>query len=210
MKMLKIILLVLIIFVSQGCCSLFNTDCPPCEDVQQGAEFADLLLDDFESIIVPDEEEGSVTYDIIHTILNFATNFECPEEVTSAGSHLDRLQLVYSADDNFTNPVIVESQIASVNQVTNPNDNYQVVSEIVFETAGFYIIDNSIDNTNLVTERNEDNNNDQSSLGASRLIQTNFSSYTVIHITKDMINISSKKTNSTAPKYISKWEINVY
>lgn len=115
---------------------------------------------------MPDEEEGSVTYDVIHTILNFATNFECPEEVTSSVSHFDRLQLVYSADDKFTNSVIVESQIASVNQVTNPNDNYQVVSEIAFETAGFHVIDNSIDNTNLVTERNENNNNDQSSLGA--------------------------------------------
>lgn len=165
--MLKIALLVLMIFVSKGCCCLFNTDCPPCEDIWQGVEFADLLLlDDFESIIVPDEEEGSVTYDVIHTILNFATNFECPEEVTSSVSHFDRLQLVYSADDKFTNSVIVESQIASVNQVTNPNDNYQVVSEIAFETAGFHVIDNSIDNTNLVTERNENNNNDQSSLGA--------------------------------------------
>ncbi|MEM5565373.1 hypothetical protein WNY78_09665 [Psychroserpens sp. AS72] len=209
MKTLKLIVLLISAFFLQSCCSLFKTDCPPCEDIQQGAELADLLLDDFESIIVQNEEEGSVAYDIIHTIVNLATNFECPEEVTSAGNHMDRLQLIYSEDENFTNPVVVESQTANVNQTTNANDNYQVVSEIAFQTAGFYIIDNSIDNTNLVPERNEANNNDENALGA-RLSKTSFSSYTVIHITETMLQSTTKKVTSKNPKYISKWNVSVY
>ena len=209
MKTSKLLVLLISIFFFQSCCSLFKTDCPPCEDIQQGAELADLFLDDFESIIVPDEEEGSVAYDIIHTIVNLANNFECPEEVSSAGSHMDRLQLVYSEDENFTNPVVVESQTANVNQMTNPNDEYQVVSEIAFQTAGFYIIDNSIDDTNLVPERNEANNNDENAVG-SRLSEAGFSSYTVIHITEDMLQSTNKKVTSEKPKYISKWKVSVY
>lgn len=189
-----------------SCCPLFKIDCDDCEDVQRGTELADLLLDDFESVIIPDEDESSVVYDIIHTIINFASDIECPEEVSDAGTHMDRLQLIFSETPDFNNPIVVETQDAAITEVTVPNDDYKVISEVQFETAGFYIIDNTIDSNNDVSERDENNNNDINSLGARLSNIQNLEGH-IIHITDDMIRSNSKKSGT--PKYISRWTIRI-
>lgn len=207
MKTTKLLIAIVAMFVLQSCCFLFKIGCDDCDDVQRGTELADLLLGDFESIIIPDEDETSTVYNIIHTIVNFANEIECPESVSDAGVHTDQLQLLYSENPDFTNPTIVETQNAQVNQSTGANENYNVVSEIQFETAGFYIIDNTIDSFNQVTERNENNNNEQNSL-ASRLEDQSFINRNVIHITEDMVS-DKVVSGVNQPNYISKWEITV-
>lgn len=200
-KTVKIIAISIMFLQLQGCCPIFNVNCETCDDVQQGAELADLLLDNFES----ESEENSTTYNIIHTIVNFASSFECPDEVSSATLHEDKLQLVYSETEDFNNAIVVATQNAEVNQITVPNDSYRVSSEVTFEQDGYYVIDNSIDDTNLVEERDESNNTDQNSPGA----RYKYAPERIIHITKEDIEKSKKNNKTGNNKYISSWNLSI-
>lgn len=212
-KKANIIILALTICLLQSCCLLFNTDCDSCKEVQAGLELADLLLQDFESELVTNEDNDTTLYNIIHTVVNFASEFECPETVSEADMHTDQLNLVYSETEDFTNPIIVETKNAEINQFTMANDNYKVLSNIQFETAGFYILDNTIDILNDVNERNETNNNDICALVASTCNKSksrntkDYSLTNMIHITNDMVSKNNKSEDNF--KYISKWDISI-
>ncbi len=205
MKAYRLISMILLAVMANSCCSLFNINCDECEEEQRGVELADLLLEDFESVLIPDDQDSSVAYNVIHTILNFASEFDCPEVVADAGTHNDRLELIYSETEDFSDPVLVEAQDAEVSKNTGPDENYSVVSEIQFERAGFYKIDNTIDSSNSISERDETNNNDVNTIGAE-LGRASVDNSHVIHITPSMV---SGKKDDKAQRYISKWEIRV-
>ena len=205
--MKKIILLFVSAIVLVGCCSIFGVDCDECEEVKSGIELADLLLSDFEGERGEDEERGTF-FRVVHTILNFASEFECPEEVQTAGSHEDQIQLVFfeSDDVEFSNPTLVETQDVSIDQSTSPNEEYSIVNEIVFQRDGVYDLDSRIDFNDDVMERNEGNNQNSNNPTSAKGYRPNLEN--LIYVTKDMLNDNSvdrKKNN----KFIKEWRITV-
>jgi len=205
MNAFKKISVVFLSLILTSCC--WFKDCTTCESIEEGVELADLLLENFESDLNEDDE-GSIFYNIIHTVLNIAQGFDCPEEVQKSGIHIDKFELLFSETDDFTEPILVDAQTESINLNTGPNENYKVESVIFFEMAGFYIIKNSIDDTNLVNERNESNNNNTNTPGKSFGLESSFASEQIIHITKDMVG-EPKFDENNNPIYISKWNIKV-
>ena len=201
----KLALLVLCLLLS-GCCFLFGEDCDECENVKNGLELADLLLNDFESNRAEDEERGTF-FRVAHTILNFASEFECPEEVQTASSHDDQLQLIFfeTDDTDFSNPTLVETQNVNVNQSTQPNNEYTIVNEIVFKRDGIYDLESNIDFNDDVVERNENNNRNSNNPAAKGYRPD---SENLIYVTKDMLgtgNTDNKENN----KFIKEWKISI-
>nr|WP_321411281.1 hypothetical protein [uncultured Allomuricauda sp.] len=191
-------------FLLSSCCSLFGVDCDQCEEAKSGIELADLLLNDFEGEKEEDEERGTF-FRVVHTILNFASDFECPEEVKAAGSHQDQLQLIYynNEDTDFANPTLVETQNVSIDKTTQPDKQYSIRNEIVFEQDGVYDLESNIDRNNEVPERNE-NNNSNSNSPLAKGYRPNPSN--LIYVTKDMLGkngVDHKKSN----KFIKEWKI---
>lgn len=181
---------------------LSTTSCTPdpCEKVKIGAKFADLLLNAFKSLITS-TSGGQVGYDITHTVINSVGEIVCNNEVASANNHSDSLNLIYSEDEDFTNPINVTQRKANITMPTEGSKTYNVKSSIVFTQAGYYKVQNIIDNTNAVEERSE-NNNINFNVPTGR-VKNNF-----IHITDEMLG----KKNTSAPdtnKYISKWDVDV-
>ncbi len=192
------------LLITTGCCKIFGIDCDTCEEIETSSAFADLLLSSFESDL-KETSDGETAYNIIHTVINIAEDFDCPEEVSDAQAHEDQLKLVFSDNEDFVNSEVVETQNAPVNQMTRPNANYRVTSEVVFQKAGFYILDNNIDHTNLVQERNETNNQDLNTVSGKGLFPD---SNRIIHVTEAML-AKNVTTSPNRNKYIAKWKVTV-
>lgn len=161
LKKIRISILILLLLVLNSCCFIFGEGCDDCDDIVEGAEQADLLFNSFRGEEKEDAEEGKF-FEVVQTILNIAKDFDCPEEVQSAGTHSDELQLIFyeDSDVNFSNPEMVDSKSARISKSTNPDATYEIINELVFERAGVYDLESSIDSENEVDERNEENNFD--------------------------------------------------
>ena len=206
MKWLNAVFVVLICFSLGSCCLIFNKNCDDCDKVEEGIELADLILNNFESEVTQ-SEEGTTAFNIIHTVLNIARGFECPEEVESAVGHMDMLEMVFSSTGNFDDAVVVGTREAQITEETRPDSEYQVTSEVVFEQDGFYLIRNAIDNENDVPERDETNNGN-SNTPRSPVLSQSFYEGEVIYVSKDMTS-KTKTDNTKNSRYISSWKVNV-
>ncbi len=186
-----------------SCCLLFPDGCDDCDDIVEGAEQADLLFNGF---LGEDKEEsdGDKFFEVVQTILNIAKDYDCPEEVDAAGAHNDELQLIFyeNSDSSFSNPEMVDSKSVRISKSTGSNATYEIVNQLVFEKAGVYDLESSIDSKNEVAERNEENNFDSrnpSGKGSRPNLDR------LIYVTKDMLGGKEGKTN----QYISRWDIKV-
>ena len=179
--------------------------CEECDEITEGAESADLLLSQFESEIDETTDVG-IAFNIIHTIINTAAGFECPEEVAKAGAHSDGLTLIFSSDEEFTDPQVVGTQTMVVNQSTDPNESYAVVSQVSFEQDGFYLLENSIDTLDEVPERDETNNNDVNTPKSTRGLSFVLDKQRVIHINSNgNAGTPNLDPQTGKVKYISSW-----
>lgn len=204
LKTKKTILLISCSFFLNSCCLLFPDGCDDCEDVVEGAEQADLLFNSFRG--EPKEESsGEKFFEVVQTILNIAQDYDCPEEVDSAGAHSDELQLIFyeDSDVNFSNPEIVGSKSARINKTTHPDETYELINELVFEKIGVYGLESTIDSKNEVEERDEANNFKSKGGPSSKRNKPNLDQ--LIYVTKDMLG--GKKGNKN--KYISRWDVRV-
>ena len=193
------------VFLLMGCsnCEFLFFNCNNCDDIDRGIQLADLVLENFES---DQDEEGGVV-DIIHTVINTARDFACPDEVAEAGMHSDNLILLFSENEDFTNPEAVDQQTMNVTELVGPNETYRVVSEVTFEQDGFYMIGNSIDVLDEVSERDEENNGSVNS--PTRMVESiaKLHPERIIHITSNG-NEGRPSVNSDGTKrYIGKWKI---
>lgn len=203
LKQIRIAIIISLLFLLNSCCWLFGDGCDDCEDIVEGAEQADLIFNSFRGEEKEDAEEGKF-FEVVQTILNIAKDYECPEEVASAGEHSDELQLFFyeDSDVNFTNPEMVDSKNVRIANTTGPDATYEIINELVFEKIGVYDLETAIDSKNEVSERNEENNFDSRSPTSKRR-RPNLDR--LIYVTKDMLGGNKNNKN----QYISRWDIKV-
>lgn len=175
-----------------------------CKDAVKGVQAADLLVKDF-SAAFNNDLPNHPYYTTIHQIINAALEVACPEELSDAGAHTDNLTMLFSENENFSNPSIVGTKEASVTSSTPPDGTYDVESKIEFTMDGYYVIAYKLDDKNQVSERDEANNEGEDNIvpGNGRTMPYKFSKSQVIRV---------RNTNSRCKgqcKYYKEWTVNV-
>lgn len=180
-----------------------STSCPPerCEDA---FELADLVLNSVEQIRM--EEDDKVFYTILHDVLNTIEGIICDNAVDEAGTHKNKLPVVYSPDGNFDdNGQVVQVQTTTITQALAGGSSYRVESMVEFEVDGFYEIQGEIDSENDVQERDETNNTFETPLGRS----SSQLSPAIVHVTHTGNAAPVRKDANGNPIYITSWTITV-
>ena len=138
-------------------CIFSYSSCDDCSSVNKGAQFADLLVKDYDVAYNQNTSDNSY-YKIAYTVINSILQVECPDEVADASPHQNSLDLLFSEDDKFTNPEKVGSQDVKILTSTAADGTYKFENQIEFTKDGYYVIGYDLDSSNAVEERIENNN----------------------------------------------------